>query len=119
MIDPLYVPNTVLNRNISLDEINFVINHIKNNKAPGIDKIPNEVLRTECVKKCLLGFFKYHFDTSLLPQCWGQAIIKPIPKIKANDPWVPLNYRGINSLSCINKAYSTIIKKTFIDILRK
>ncbi len=117
MIDPLYNANPVLNKNISLDEVNFVIDRIKNNKAPGIDKIPNEILRSECVKKCLLAFFQYYFDTGLLPQCWGQAIIKPIPKSKANDPRIPLNYRGINLLSCIYKVYSTIINKRLLTYL--
>ncbi len=75
------------------------------------------MLRSECVKKCLLSFFQYYFDTGLLPHCWAQAIIKPIPKSKANDPRIPLNYRGINLLSCIYKAYSTIINKRLLTYL--
>ncbi len=43
MNDPLYVSNAFLNRNISIDEVSKVVDRLKNNKAPGIDKIPNEV----------------------------------------------------------------------------
>ena len=117
MIDPLYVSNGFLNRNISLDEVSTVIDRLKNNKAPGIDKIPNEVLRNDSVKQCLLTFFQFYFDTGLLPQCWGQAVIKPIPKSRSNDPRIPLNYRGINLLSCIYKTYSTVINRRLLAYL--
>ncbi len=52
-----------------------------------------------------------------MPQCLGQAIIKPIPKSKSNDHRVPLNYRGIDLLSCIYKAYSTVINKRLLTYL--
>ncbi len=54
MSDPLYTPNKTLNKNISADEINYILDKLKNNKSPGIDKIPNEVLKTTAVKNCLL-----------------------------------------------------------------
>ncbi len=111
MDDPLYTPNSTLNRNISADEINFVVNKLKNNKSPGIDKIPNEVLKSTAVKNCLLKLYQYYFDTGIFPSCWNQAIIKPIPKSKTKDPRIPLNYRGINLLSNIYKAYSSIINR--------
>ena len=117
MHDPLYVPNAVLNRQISLNEVSNVIDRLKNNKAPGIDLIPNEVLKCDSVKKCLVNFFQFYFDTGLLPQCWGKAIIKPIPKSKSNDPRIPLNYRGINLLSCIYKTYSTVINRRLLSFL--
>ncbi len=111
MKDPLYVPNHFLNKNISTDEINHVIDKLKNRKAPGIDKIPNEVLRCTPIKNCLMKLFQYYFDTGLLPSCWNKAIIKPIPKSRSKDPRIPLNYRGINLLSCIYKAYGCIINR--------
>ncbi len=109
MSDPLYIDNPDLNGNITKQEVDLVINGLKNRKAVGIDKIPNEILKTENVRVCLLNFFQYYFDTGLLPTHWLKAIIKPIPKSKTNDPRIPLNYRGVNLLSCIYKAYSCII----------
>ncbi len=106
-----------LNQNITIDEINTVVDRLKNRKAPGIDKVPNEVLRSESVKKCLHKFFQYYFDTGLLPSCWSNAIIKPIPKSRTNDPRVPLNYRGINLLSCIYKCYSSVINRRLLKYL--
>ncbi len=119
MKDPLYVPNPYLNNNISTDEINHVIDRLKNRKAPGIDNIPNEVLKCRAIKNCLRKLFQYYFDTGLLPSCWNKAIIKPIPKSRSKDPRVPLNYRGINLLSCIYKAYGSVINRRLTNYLEQ
>ena len=95
MNDPLYVPNAFLNKNFDANEIDQVIDRLKNRKAPGIDNIPNEVLKCAAIKNYLLKLFQYYFDTGLLPSDWNKAIIKPIPKSRTKDPRIPLNYRGI------------------------
>ncbi len=117
MNDPLYVPNASLNKNFSANEIEKVIDRLKNRKAPGIDNIPNEVLKCAAIKNCLAKLFQYYFDTGLLPSCWNKAIIKPIPKSRTKDPRIPLNYRGINLLSCIYKAYGCVINKRLSEYL--
>ncbi len=119
MSDPLYQDNHELNRNITLKEVENIVDKSKNNKATGIDLIPNEVLRSNAVKSCLQNFFQYYLDTGILPSCWGKAIIKPIPKSKSKDPRVPLNYRGINLLSNIYKVYNSVINKRIISYLEK
>ena len=117
MNDPLYAPNQNLNKNISADEINKVIDKLKNKKAPGLDNVPNEVLKSVAVRNCLLKLFRYYFDTGMLPNCWKRAIIKPIPKSRSKDPRVPLNYRGINLLSSVYKAYGCIINQRVVSYL--
>ncbi len=119
MLDPLYMENPELNQNISRVEIDKVVNNLKNRKATGIDKIPNEVLKNDSVKNCLHKFFQYYFDTGLLPSCWLKSVIKPIPKSKTSDPRVPLNYRGVNLLSCIYKTYSCVINKRLLTYLER
>ena len=119
MADPLYVENPELNGNITRKEIDSIIGGLKNKKAAGIDKIPSEVLKTVNVKNCLHRFFQFYFDTGLLPTIWLKAIIRPIPKSRTNDPRVPLNYRGVNLLSCIYKAYSCIINSRLSTYLEK
>ena len=119
MNDPLYMPNSFLNKNFSTDEIDQVIDKLKNRKAPGIDNIPNEILKCAAIKNCLLKLFQYYFDTGLLPSCWNKAIIKPIPKSRAKDPRIPLNYRGINLLSCIYKSYGCVINRRLSKYLEQ
>ncbi len=117
MKDPLYVPNQYLNKNISTDEVNNIIDKLKNRKAPGLDNIPNEVLKSAAIKNCLRKLFQYYFDTGMFPNCWNKAIIKPIPKSRSKDPRVPLNYRGINLLSSVYKGYGSIINKRLTSYL--
>ncbi len=66
MNDHLYVPNASLNKNFSANEIEKVIDRLKNRKAPGIDNIPNEVLKCAAIKNCLAKLFQYYFDTEYL-----------------------------------------------------
>ncbi len=87
--------------------------------ASCIDKIPNEVLKSDLIRNCLHQFFQYYFDTGLLPSHWLKAVIKPIPKSRTNDPRIPLNYRGVNLLSCIYKTYSCIINKRLSSFLER
>jgi exonuclease III len=91
-----YLGNALLNRNISLDEIEKVVNRLKTKKATGVDYIPNEVLKSTSVSLLLYNLFTACFKTGIIPSVWSKALIKPIPKCSSKDPYVPLNYRGIS-----------------------
>ena len=45
MLDPLYLENPELNKNITVDELARIVMHTKNNSASGYDSIPYEVLK--------------------------------------------------------------------------
>ncbi|VDI36428.1 Hypothetical predicted protein [Mytilus galloprovincialis] len=110
MLDPLYIPNDILNQNIHIDEIQKVVLHLKREKkAPGIDGIYNEVLKNEPIIKLLQVLFQFCFDTGKVPSLWRKALIRPIPKGSAIDTRIPLNYRGISLLSVIAKCYSSTL----------
>ena len=98
-----------LNRPISLDEIRFFVRKLKNRKATGLDRIPNEVLKNNNVMVILHNLFDKFFMSGFLPSVWLRAIINPIPKSASKDPHIPLNYRGISILSCVGKVFSGII----------
>ncbi len=46
-----------------------------------------------------------------------KSIIVLLPKRSNKDPNVPLNYRDISLLSCINKVYSSIINARIVKYL--
>ena len=93
----------------SLDDLFKVQTKLKNNKAMGLDLIPNEILKLSRISVLLLEFFNMCFSTATVPSLWQQAIITPIPKSAGKDPYVPLNYRGISLLSCMYKMYSSLM----------
>jgi hypothetical protein len=112
-----YVGNEYLNANITYDEVNMIVKRLKNCKAVGIDKIPNEVLKNDSIIIILCQLLNLCFKTSLVPSCWLSAIINPIPKSALNDEFVPLNYRGISLLSTISKVYSAVLNHRLVTYI--
>lgn len=49
LMDPLFIPNDMLNKTISIEKVRKVISNLKNGKSHGIDLIYNEVLRNNPV----------------------------------------------------------------------
>ena len=72
--------NELLNRNISYDEIEKVINGASLKKACGFDGIYNEVLKSNECKHVLYRFFNLCFEYGKVPSIWQKAIISPVPK---------------------------------------
>ncbi len=97
MNDPLYIPNATLNKNIGADEVDFILNKLKNNKAPGIDKIPNEVLKSNAVKNCLLKLYRYYFDTGIFLHVGTRLSSSPYRKVSRKTRGFPLT---IGVLTC-------------------
>ncbi|XP_077983286.1 uncharacterized protein LOC144438131 [Glandiceps talaboti] len=109
MIDPLHESNVAINQNISLEEVEKVVNKVKRGKSVGIDRIPGEVLKNDVSISVLHNLFQLCFDSGLIPDVWRFATIVPIPKDRSADPRIPLNYRGISLQSVICKLYCSIL----------
>lgn len=91
----------------------------KNGKSSGVDEIPYEVLKYDCVidSEVIHRLFMLCFESHIIPSVWRQAIICPILKDSNSDPRVPLNYRGISLLSTIYKMYSSILNHRLVSYL--
>jgi hypothetical protein len=68
-------------------------------------------LKYPIIIESLHNLFQVVFDTSIIPSIWRKAIMCPILKYYSTDPRVPMNYRGVRLLSCINKLYIAFINK--------
>ena len=115
MDEPSYSENVYVNGEITFEEVEGVINKLKMHKAVGLDKIPNEVIRTHDVKLILHKYFNKCFEYCKIPSIWLRALIVPVPKGSGKDPLVPLNYRGISILSCVYKTYSSILNSRIVS----
>ena len=109
MVNGMLNDNRALNLPISFQEVQYMLNKLKKNKATGIDNIPNEMLMNNDVVKILFNLYSKCFETSVIPSDWHKAIISPIPKNSSKDPHVPTNYRAISLLSCVCKGYTNIL----------
>ena len=66
MRDPLYLSNTLLNSNITINEVRWAVRRAKLGKACGMDRIPNEVLKQPLVVELLHYVYMFCFDTGLV-----------------------------------------------------
>ena len=100
-----------INSAFSYEEIDKVISKSKKNKAPSMDGIVYDILKNENTTILLTKLFNLCFNNHKVPDVWLQSLIYPIPKSPANDPRIPLNYRGISLLSVISKLYTAALNK--------
>ena len=97
-----------LNSKITMGEVLQTTNSAKNGKSPGIDSIPNEILKSNITHKALLKIFNMCLDEGKAPDEWSKSIITPIHK-QGKDKNEPLSYRGISLMSTIAKLFTSIL----------
>ena len=80
MLDPEDI--TLFNENITLEEISFAISKLKANKAPGIDLISAECIKSnvEFLKHHLEFLFNYILNIGSYPEKWAEGLRIAIPK---------------------------------------
>ena len=98
---------------------------LKSGKAPGPDRIRNEMLKTGSphLKSAFCKLFNHILTSGYFPQSWCEGVITPI--FKSGNKQDPANYRGICINSCLGKLFSTVLNnrlKNFVgdhNILHK
>ena len=101
------------------EEIDFAIKKLKVNKAPGCDKILNEVLKTgkDIIKGHLLELFNRILSSGKYPMLWSFGLIVPIHK--KDDRSKAENYRGITLPSALGKLFTSILNDRLYDYMTK
>ena len=107
----------ILNSNFTQDEIECAIDKLKNNKSPGLDSIPAEIIKSckEQIGGDILEAFNYIIEKRDFPDSWAQGLRSPI--FKAGDVKDVHNYRGITILSIFGKLFETAVlnRLTFVN----
>ena len=101
---------------IVLEEMNYALKNMKNNKTPGVD--PSEFFRMfwSKLKFLVLRVVNYCYDKGKLSTTWQQSIIKCIPK--GDKPRQYLNnWRPISLLCVLYKLMSTVIANRLKKVL--
>ena len=103
-----------LDKSISRTEVNKVLAAMKSGKAVGVDQLPIEALRSECVQKFMYKLFDLCFEKHIMPTVWRKGIINPLPKDSTKDPRDPANYRGITLACTMYKVYCGILNERLV-----
>ena len=101
-----------LEPNILLAEIRTAVKAAPNNKAPGVDHIPADLIKAmgEVGLQWLHRLLNKIWITQETPEDWRNAIIVPIWKKKGSKRDCT-KYRGISLLSHTGKIFSKILEK--------
>ena len=102
----------------SIDEVETTRKLLKSGKAPGPDRIRNEMLKTGSphLKSAICKLFNHILTSGYFPQSWCEGVITPI--FKSGDKQDPANYWGICINSCLGKLFSAVLNnrlKNFVE----
>lgn len=94
----------------SSDEVNNILRSLKNNKAPGFDKLPNVCLKNLGIRAItlLVSLINSILKISYFPHHWKTAKVIPIHK-PGKPSNLPSSYRPISLLSSLSKVCEKII----------
>jgi len=103
----------------SLDEVISAIRLLKNNKSPGEDSIPAEVLKCgiHILGPLLHNIFLNIWEKKSLPIDFKNTLIVKI--FKKGDKSDCGNYRGISLLSTAGKVFTTILLRRLHPIVEE
>ncbi|KAI1047149.1 hypothetical protein LB505_010119 [Fusarium chuoi] len=113
--EDIYIP-----RDVDAEKLRTIIKGLKNNKAPGPDKVPNEAIKLGM--ELLLPYFVLGFraclNLSLHPANFKDSIIVMLLKA-GKEPDKPESYRPISLLSTVGKLYERILADMMLDVLKE
>ena len=101
----------LLNYDITLSEVEAVIQHLKRNKSPGSDEVYTEMLQNagEEFMSAIQRLFQMSWHTSKLPSSWKQAQVKFLRKSGKKSYHDPGAYRPISLTSYLCKCMERIV----------
>lgn len=110
-------PHHNLLADINLNELNAVIKHTSNNKAPGIDSIRYEHLKNapQAAILVLLNIYNAILNLAYWPTHYKTGVVTLIPK-DGKDPTSPLSYRPITLSPTPSKILEKIIHNRLLKL---
>ena len=95
----------------TVEEVSLAIQSLQNNKAPGADEIPAELLKHggTCLTNAVHVLLLKIWNDEVIPEDWRKSIICPIHK--KGDKLKCENYRGISLVCTAYKILSKILEK--------
>ena len=107
-------------KEIKIKEVTVAINSLKNGKAAGPDKIPNEFIKkgSKHLKSHLCNLFNGILTKGVTPTQWGEGLTHIIYKDKG-DITDLTNYRGITVNNAFYKVFTYILNKRLTTLAEK
>ena len=96
-----------------------IIAHLKTNKSPGIDNIPNSLIKlsAETIVEPLTHIINHSLSKGIFPE--SLKVAKVVPLYKKGDEALCSNYRPISLLSSFHKIFEKLVKEKVLNFLSK
>ncbi|XP_073821380.1 uncharacterized protein [Musca autumnalis] len=103
----------------TMEELKLAATKLKNNKAPGPDGVPSEVLKeiAEARPNILLNMYNQCMLEEVFPIPWKEQQFVLISKGKG-DPKAPSSYRPLCMLNTAGKLYERLLKQRIEEAIR-
>jgi len=114
-----FAEDGILDREFNIFEVKLALKRLKNKKAAGPDKIPNEIwkyLKGKALEN-LMSLFQHVYEEGEIPLSWTKSTVTPIYKKGERDD--PVNYRPISLLNTVLKIFTMILTSRFNEWLAK
>ncbi len=98
-------------------EVFHALSGLNPRKAYGPKGVPPIILKNcgSVLTPCLVKLFRLCLSTSTFPSCWKYTYVQLVPK--KGDRSNPSIYRPIALISCLFKAFETILNRKFLKHL--
>lgn len=118
-VDTYLAQDTEVPVPLKYEEVADCIKKLKSNKSPGVDKIPNKVIKN--LPNTIIFFLTVIYNKCLqynyFPKSWKEAIVVPIKK--PGDPKLIANYRPISLLIGLSKIFERLILNRLNDFVEE
>lgn len=104
-------PIVPLEKDFTVQDVVWELEHLRLDSAPGLDKIPNTALKLglEYVSVTrLTNLINACFEQGYFPKIWKTAVVVMLPK-PDKPPDSPSSYRPISLTSCLGKVLEKLI----------
>ena len=112
-------PGAWINREISTDEVATILKELKNSKAYGWDKIPNEALKNlpVCMIQKIASLFNKIKSAGIMPKGWNRGRVTLVHKRGLRE--LLGNYRPITVLVSLSGLFSKLLNARLIKVTEK
>jgi hypothetical protein len=106
---------TLINREITVEEVKEAILSMKSGKSPGYDGLVIELFKkaVELLSENICKLFNKILTTGEYPESWSKAILCSI--FKGGDVTQETNYRGISLLCTLGKVFTKILNQRLTE----
>ena len=113
--------NGTAGKPFSIQELKTAASRMFPGKSPGLDGIPNEVIRLVVVKKpqLLLGVYNKCLADGTFPARWKRQKLVLIPKGKAGAATDPSAYRPLGMIDSAGKLFERLILNRMEKVIEK